>query len=132
MRVIITLMVMACVLAGCGASESASREVQPSALPASVEDDEVATSSDDDDREPFDEDTAREEAGEEVAAAGYSGPCTSDCSGHDAGFAWATEGHEDRGISSSQSFDEGQEAFERAVEEHVDEAREAYDGEEEN
>lgn len=79
--------------------------------------------------EVFDEDAARELAREEVAADGYSGPCTSDCSGHDAGFEWAADGNPDGGISSSPSFDEGQEAFEEAVEERVGEYREEFEAE---
>jgi hypothetical protein len=79
------------------------------------------------DRDPFDEDRARERAQEEVASQGYGGPCTADCSGHDAGFGWAANGHEDGGVSSSPSFDEGQQAYEDEVEERVERQREDHE-----
>lgn len=75
----------------------------------------------------FDEDRAREDAQQEAADDGYSGPCTQDCSGHDAGYAWAADGEEDGGISSSQSFDEGQEAYAAAVEEKLEEKRREFE-----
>jgi hypothetical protein len=75
----------------------------------------------------FDEDAARERAEEEVRSDGYSGPCTQDCSGHDAGFEWAADGNPDYGVSRSPSFDEGQQAYEQAVEERVEDYRSAYE-----
>lgn len=77
----------------------------------------------------FDDDQARLDAEQEVADEGYEGPCTIDCSGHDAGFEWAAEGHEDGGISSSPSFDEGQEAYEESVEERLEEKRQEFESE---
>lgn len=83
-------------------------------------------------RAAFNEDAAREAAKEEVSDESYASigrpyGCTIDCSGHDAGFAWAAQGHEDRGLSNSRSFDEGQEAYEEAVDERVDEMRNDYE-----
>ncbi|MEO7865549.1 MAG: hypothetical protein ABIR63_06775 [Sphingomicrobium sp.] len=77
----------------------------------------------------FDEDAARADAQQEADDDGYSGSCTVDCSGHDAGFEWAAEGHDDRGTSNSRSFDEGQEAYEEAVEERLEEKRQEFDDE---
>ena len=77
----------------------------------------------------FDEDAARADAQAEVESEGYDGDCTADCSGHEAGFDWAAEGHEDYGTSSSLSFDEGQEAYEAAVEERLEEKREEFEDE---
>jgi hypothetical protein len=91
----------------------------------SADDDESYASED----AEFDEDAARADAEEEVAEEGYDGPCTIDCSGHDAGFDWAAEGHDDYGSSSSQSFDEGQIAYEEAVDERVDEKRQEFEDE---
>ncbi len=78
-------------------------------------------------REDFDEDAARDRAEEEVASEGYHGPCTQDCGGHDAGFSWAADGNPDGGTSTSQSFDEGQQAYEDAVEERIEDQRQAYE-----
>ena len=86
-----------------------------------------ASYADSDDDEAFDEDAAREKAEQEVADEGYSGPCTIDCSGHDAGFNYAANGNPDGGVSDSQSFDEGQQAYEEAVDERVEELRQAHD-----
>ena len=75
----------------------------------------------------FDEDQAREDASAEVASEGYQGSCTDDCSGHNAGFNYAAEGHDDGGVSDSPSFDEGQQAYDEAVDEKVEEKRQAHD-----
>ena len=87
-------------------------------------------------RPDFDEDEARDAAKEELSSETYTGigspyGCTNDCSGHEAGYAWAADGHDDYGTSRSQSFDEGQRAYEDAVEERVGEMRGEYESGEE-
>ena len=122
----VLVMAAAAGLAGCGAAQSSSGEEyggSPGSGSYGREADAEET------REPFDEALARDRAEEEVADDGYQGPCTMDCSGHDAGFGWAAEGHQDYGMSRSRSFDEGQIAYEDAVEDRVEEMREAYAGE---
>lgn len=115
-------LVMSCLaLCGCGSAYEERETIEPTDYSLAGGDAESS----------FDEEAAREAAEEEVASEGYSGPCTSDCSGHDAGFAYAAEGNPDGGTSRSPSFDEGQVAYEQAVEERVEEAREAYVEEEE-
>ncbi|WP_114953979.1 hypothetical protein [Sphingosinicella terrae] len=83
-------------------------------------------------RGSFDEDAARDAAEDEVASDTYSGigrtyGCTDDCSGHDAGFRW----RRDRGYvpygADSQSFQEGAQAFEDAVDDRVEEMRDEYE-----
>jgi hypothetical protein len=112
------------VLPGCGSSGAqSSDEDSYSTAGYSGDDEDSATPAE------FDEDAARADAEQEVADEGYSGPCTMDCSGHDAGFAWAAEGHQDYGTSTSQSFDEGQEAYEGSVQQRVEEKREQFDEE---
>lgn len=105
----------AATLAGCGSDYDGSSHSSGTSY------------ADSDDREPFDGDAAREQAEQEVADEGYSGPCTIDCSGHDAGFNYAANGNPDGGVSDSQSFDEGQEAYEEAVDERVEELSQAHD-----
>ncbi len=86
---------------------------------------------DEESRGPFDEDAAREAAEDEVASDSYQSigspyGCTDDCSGHEAGFAW----RRDNGYSTpgnSNSFYEGGQAFDDAVEEAVDEKRDDYE-----
>lgn len=83
-------------------------------------------------REPFDEDAAREAAEDEMANSGYdySFGCTDDCSGHEAGWRWrADNGYTTPG--NSNSFYEGGQAFDNAVEERVDEMRDEYESGEE-
>ena len=111
------IVLAAVLLCGCGSTSDTLGDYRDTDA-ASVADEEV---------QPFDEDSAREQAEEEVADDGYSGPCTFDCSGHEAGFTYAAEGQSDGGVSSSPSFDEGQEAYEEAVEERVDELRDAHE-----
>jgi hypothetical protein len=89
----------------------------------------------DEEREPFDEDAAREAAEEEIGSDTYAGigmpyGCTDDCSGHEAGFAWRRDnGYVTSG--NSDSFREGAQAFEDAVDERVEEMEAEYeDGEE--
>lgn len=81
----------------------------------------------DEERDEFDEDAAREAAEDDVRGESYDGLCTLDCSGHEAGFEYAADGHEDEGTSNSRSFDEGQEAFSDRVDERVEERREDYE-----
>ena len=119
---VVSFALVALLLAGCNSSDSLEDGSAEWTGGGAVEESE---------RDSFDEQAAREEAEAEVASEGYSGPCTFDCSGHDAGFTYAAEGNPDGGQSDSQSFDEGQEAHEEAVQERVEEARTAYeDGEE--
>jgi len=120
------LLVLGLILYSCSGSE-------PS---ADYEDDASYSDSFYAEREEFDEDAAREAAEEELASESYDSigspyGCTIDCSGHEAGYAWAAEGNEDYGVSNSQSFDEGQQAYEDAVEDRVDEMRDEYDSGEE-
>ena len=106
-------------LTGCG---------EPSYAEAQIEEQYESGSGDSEEVEiEFDEDAARADAEQEVADEGYDGPCTIDCTGHDAGFDWAADGHEDYGTSRSPSFDEGQEAYEEAVEERLEEKREQFE-----
>jgi len=79
-------------------------------------------------REPFDEYAARSAAEDELASEGYdySYGCTDDCSGHEAGWQWrAGNGYTTPG--NSNSFDEGGQAFDDAVESRVDEMRNDYE-----
>lgn len=80
----------------------------------------------------FDEDAAREAARAELASGTYEDAgspygCTDDCSGHNAGWEYAANGNDDGGQSNSQSFDEGQIAYEEAVEERVEEMQDEYE-----
>jgi len=134
------VLLFACLaLAACGAEDSYSEVDESQAdtgdAGSGFSDDSLTSGGFDDEeqREPFDEDAARDRAEEEVADEGYDYRygCTIDCSGHDAGFAYAADGNPDGGTSRSPSFDEGQVAYEEAVEERVYEYRQAYeDGEE--
>lgn len=94
--------------------------------------DEYYVSSEEHSRPAFDEDAARDAAKDELTSQTYSDigspyGCTSDCSGHEAGFAWAADGNEDHGTSRSLSFDEGQQAYSEAVDERVEEMRSEYE-----
>lgn len=92
-----------------------------------------SVSVDDQDRpaSEFDEDSARSDAEREVHRRGYQGWCSQDCSGHEAGFEWA----HDKGLQrvrptyDSSSFDEGQEAYVKAVEEELEEKRQQFEDE---
>ena len=86
-------------------------------------------------REDFDEDAAREAAEADLASETYQDNgatygCTVDCSGHEAGWQWRDEnGYAAKG--NSQSFSEGGQAFDEAVDDRVEELRSDYeDGEE--
>lgn len=107
-------------LAACSSSDE--RDQAFGTVPYSVSDDDSTNA-----REEFDEDAARARAATEVASEGYEGPCTSDCSGHDAGFSWAADGNPDYGSSRSRSFDEGQEAYKEAVDQRVEQYREDFE-----
>lgn len=113
---------LALALGACGSSSDATLEEESAGLPIGAE---YALP----DEPEFDEETARADAEQEVADEGYSGPCTIDCSGHDAGFTWAADGHEDGGTSRSPSFDEGQVAYDEAVEERLEEKRQEFEDE---
>jgi hypothetical protein len=108
-------------LPGCGPSEAASTDDESHSRAAEIYDESAPVE--------LDEDAARTDAGQEVASEGYSGPCTSDCSGHDAGFDWSADGHEDYGTSRSPSFDEGQEAYQEAVDQRVEDKRQEFEDE---
>jgi|CXWL01.1.fsa_nt_gi hypothetical protein len=110
----------ALLLMACGSSDDYDQD--DTAISYDASESEPADQSED-----FDEDAARERAEAEVGSEGYDGPCTSDCSGHDAGFAWAADGKQDYGTSNSRSFDEGQEAYEDAVDERVEQYHEAHE-----
>jgi hypothetical protein len=113
-------------LTACTSSAASDYDAdEPTGYAASSEDDEAELASIA--RAEFDEDKAREDARQEAADDGYSGSCTSDCSGHEAGYSWAADDHDDYGTSSSPSFDEGQEAFEEAVEEKLAEKRREFE-----
>lgn len=125
------LMVGACSASGANEGESDYSDASAETLygeDADVLDEYGAASVE---REPFDEDAAREAAGEQVSDESYStigAPygCTDDCSGHEAGFAWRRDnGYATAG--NSQSFDEGGRAFDDAVEDRVEEMRSDYE-----
>ena len=95
-------------------------------------DDEAGESGDDSngmtEREPFDEDAAREAAEEQLASESYDGSygCTQDCSGHEAGWRWRAEnGYATAG--NSNSFSEGGQAYDDALESRVDDMRSDYE-----
>ena len=81
-------------------------------------------------RKEFNEDRAVDAAHDFLSAESYvstngSASCTDDCSGHEAGWQWAKDGNS-CGSGESTSFDEGCAAYETAVEERVQEARNRY------
>lgn len=83
-------------------------------------------------REPFDEDAAREAAESAISDETYVGigvpyGCTEDCSGHEAGFRYRAENGYVGYNDDSPSFNEGGQAFEDAVDERVEEIRQAYE-----
>jgi hypothetical protein len=83
-------------------------------------------------RPDFDEDAAKNAAEDEVAGESYTeigSPygCTDDCSGHEAGFRYRAEHGYAGDNPDSPSFNEGGQAFDEAVEERVEEKRQAYD-----
>ena len=78
----------------------------------------------------FDEDAAIERATEELAFETYSSigepfGCTEDCSGHEAGFEWAKQNEITDGWcgGNSESFIEGCQAYEDAIQEKIEEYR---------
>lgn len=88
----------------------------------------VIEDQEEDTREPFDEDAAKQAAEDDLASESYdySYGCTSDCSGHEAGWKWrADNGYTTPG--NSNSFYEGGQAFDDAVDGRVDEMRDAYE-----
>ena len=86
-------------------------------------------------REDFDEDAARDAAEDDLASETYQDNgaafgCTVDCSGHEAGWQWRAEnGYAADG--NSQSFSEGGQAFDDAVDDRVEEMRSDYESGEE-
>lgn len=86
-------------------------------------------------REPFDEDKARRDAEDELGGSSYVAEgspygCRDDCSGHEAGWRWRAEHGYEGHNADSPSFEEGGRAFDEAVDEKVEEARDAYEREE--
>ncbi|GFE77458.1 hypothetical protein NTCA1_51070 [Novosphingobium sp. TCA1] len=137
----------ACSLAGCSSSASSSQygeHEEDDAADASSDsqggefsyadysgsDDEAEEA--EDEREPFDEDAARDAAESELASQQYDGSyvCTVDCSGHEAGWQWRAE-HGYAVDGKSNSFSEGGQAFDDALENRVDEMRDNYENGEE-
>lgn len=106
-----------------------STEVDSSSV---VGEEAEAEYSGEEERADFDEDAARDTAEEEIAGESYQSigtpyGCTQDCSGHEAGFAW----RRDNGYATpgnSNSFSEGGQAFDEAVDDRVDEMRADYEG----
>jgi len=140
------MLMAACSLTGCSSSASSSQfgEHEEEAADASSDnqggeyssanysgsDDEAEEA--EDEREPFDEDAARDAAESELASQQYDGSygCTVDCSGHEAGWQWrAEQGYAVDG--KSNSFSEGGQAFDDALENRVDEMRDNYENGEE-
>lgn len=94
------------------------------------------TETGEEDRLDFDENAARDAAEDEIASEDYLGVgspygCTEDCSGHEAGFRYRAENGFVGYGGDSESFREGGQAFEDAVEERVEEMREQYESGEE-
>jgi hypothetical protein len=135
------LLAILAVLAVYNCSGSPSEDEQQVASELGVSDDEAADliaeygtaesvieDHEEDTREPFDEDAAKEAAEDDLASENYdySYGCTSDCSGHEAGWRWrADNGYTTPG--NSNSFYEGGQAFDNAVDDKVDEMRNAYE-----
>ncbi len=78
----------------------------------------------------FDEDAARDQAaadinGQTFQDVGDTSRCTSDCSGHDAGFQWAQDNNvaDTSDCSGSGSFEDGCEAYVEELDNRVEEAR---------
>jgi hypothetical protein len=133
------------VLAIYNCSGSPSEDVQLVASELGVSEDEAADliteygsaesvieDQEEDAREPFDEDAAKQAAEDDLASESYdySYGCTSDCSGHEAGWRWrADNGYTTPG--NSNSFYEGGQAFDDAVDNKVEEMRNAYEAGEE-
>lgn len=85
-----------------------------------------------DERGSFDENAAREAAESELASSSYVSEgstygCRDDCSGHEAGWRWRAEWGYQGHNADSPSFEEGGRAFDDAVDEKVEEARDAHD-----
>lgn len=115
---------LAVCLSACGQGKSEAAQDRGAATETSAQ---LAPGAIEDEKPDFDEDQAREDAQAEVQSEGYQGSCTDDCSGHNAGFEYAAQGHDDGGVGDSPSFDEGQQAYEEAVDEKVEEKRQAHD-----
>lgn len=122
------------IIGGCGSSEEDSYEGDGSTEVGSLSGDgeeAEAGYSGEEERADFDEDDARDTAEEEIAGESYQSigtpyGCTQDCSGHEAGFAW----RRDNGYATpgnSNSFSEGGQAFDEAVDDRVDEMRSDYE-----
>lgn len=121
-------------IGGCASSDEDGYEGDGSTEVGSSSDDgeeAEAGYSGEEERADFDEDAARDTAEEEIAGESYQSigtpyGCTQDCSGHEAGFAW----RRDNGYATpgnSNSFSEGGQAFDEAVDDRVDEMRSDYE-----
>jgi hypothetical protein len=121
-------------IGGCASSDEDGYESDSSTeVGSSSEDGEEAEAgySGEEARADFDEDAAREAAEEEIASESYQSigspyGCTQDCTGHEAGFAW----RRDNGYATpgnSNSFSEGGQAFDEAVDDRADEMRSDYE-----
>jgi hypothetical protein len=80
----------------------------------------------------FDEDAAHDRAVDDLSYETYGSigepyGCTEDCEGHEAGFEWAKENEITDGscYGDSDSFNEGCQAYADAIEEKIDEYRDA-------
>lgn len=139
------VMALFAVFAIYGCSGAPSEDEQMVASELGVSDDEAADlvaeygtaenvieDREEDTREPFDEDAAKKAVEDDLASESYdySYGCTSDCSGHEAGWRWrADNGYTTSG--DSNSFYEGGQAFDDAVDGKVEEMRDAYEAGEE-
>lgn len=126
-------LIAALALAACGGGSGDYSEEENSSYRLTGEytdDEEAGAEAIEEDREPFDEDAAREEAERQVESDSYAGigapyGCTSDCSGHEAGFEWRRDnGYVTAG--NSRSFEEGAQAFEDEVDSKVEEMEDDY------
>jgi hypothetical protein len=127
------VIIAALALASCGEGESEYSEEADSSYHLTGEysdGEEEAAAVFQDEGEAFDEDAAREEAERQVASDSYTGigspyGCTTDCSGHEAGFEWRRDnGYVTAG--NSRSFEEGAQAYEDEVENKVEEMEDDY------
>ena len=118
-------------LSSCGSGESDYSQDSSYQLTGNYSDEEEqSTGAFKDEREPFDEDAAREEAEQQVSSDSYTSigspyGCSTDCSGHEAGFEWRRDNGYVTG-GNSRSFEEGAQAFEDEVDNKVEEMEDNY------
>ena len=131
------LLIGALLLSSCGGSEASVVEPDDASDQVSMSDSndsgsENASETVEEARPDFDEDAAKDAAEDEVASETYADigspyGCTDDCSGHEAGFRFRADNGYAGDNPDSPSFNEGGQAFDEAVEERVEEKRQAYD-----